>query len=141
MTRALAIVLTLVACSSRPAAKHPDDDPNWGRPQDAQGPAKDSRTPLEQRRDAGCTQLGPRLTACAVEDAKADLAAGKTTQKQFDQDTAAAVQSKNTQQFVDKCEASQMSSRQVRVLEVCFKQAPDCGELRRCLANLQPDAK
>ena len=31
---------------------------------------------LERRRDAACETLGPRMTTCALEDAKADLAAG-----------------------------------------------------------------
>jgi hypothetical protein len=30
-----------------------------------------------------------------------------------------------------------MSSRQVRVLEVCFKQETECGPLTECLKNLE----
>src|SRR4051812_39800363 len=80
---------------------------------------QDTRTELEKRRDVACDSLGPKITQCAVDDAKADLAAGKTTQKTFDQDTAPAVQQKNTEKFLEQCKV-QMSSRQVRVLEVCL---------------------
>src|SRR5512140_2903916 len=52
-------------------------------------------TPIEQRRDAACDHLGPKLTACAVDDARANLAAGKTTKQQFDQDTAPDIQRAN----------------------------------------------
>ena len=101
--------------------------------------AHDTRTPFEQRRDAACNQIAPRLTSCAVDDAKADLDAGKSTPEQYKQDTDPRVLKKNTQEFIDKCTGwRDMSSRQVRVLEVCNQQAPSCGELRDCLKNLQP---
>jgi hypothetical protein len=124
---ALGCAVVLAACggTQRPAADVP--------------PApQDTRTPIEQRRDAACERLGPKLTACAVEDAKADLAAGKTSQQQFEQDTAAPVQAKNTEEFERQCKGSQMSSRQVRVLEVCFREETQCDPLRACLENLKP---
>jgi|SRR5580704_14742271 hypothetical protein len=100
--------------------------------------ARDTRTPLEQRRDAACKQLAPKLTACAAADAKSDLDAGKTTAAQYKQDTDPKVLEKNTQDFVDHCTGSRdMSSRQVRVLEVCFKQETECGPLTECLKNLE----
>jgi hypothetical protein len=33
-----------------------------------------------------------------------------------------------------------MSSRQVRVLEVCFREETECAPLEACLANLSPEA-
>ena len=102
--------------------------------------AHDTRTPFEQRRDAACKQLAPKLTQCAVEDAKADLDAGKSSAQQYKQDTDPRVLAKNTEEFIDKCTSwRDMSSRQVRVLEVCYRDAPDCTQLRECLKNL--DAK
>ncbi|MDB4959394.1 MAG: hypothetical protein JWO36_6963 [Myxococcales bacterium] len=95
----------------------------------------DTRTALEKRRDTACEQLAPKMTACAVEDAKADLAAGKVTQKQFDQDTASGVLKKNSEEFMKKCQV-EMSSRQVRVLEVCPHEETQCGPLLACLENL-----
>lgn len=103
-------------------------------------PSSDTRTPIEQRRDAACDQLGPKLTACAVEDAKADLTAGKITRSQFDSDTAPAVQRKNTDEFLRACKAKAYSSRQIRVLEVCFRDAPACSALVDCLGHLNDEA-
>lgn len=102
--------------------------------------AQDTRTPIEVRRDTACDELGPRVTACAVEDAKADLAAGKTTQQQFAQDTSREVQHKNTEKFVEACKVP-MSSRQVRVLEVCSKEETACAPLLDCLSHLNDTTK
>lgn len=99
------------------------------------GVASDPRNALEARRDAACEGLGPKLTLCAVADAKADLTAGKVTQQQFDKDTEPGVQRKHTQKFLEQCKV-QMSSRQVRVLEVCLKEETDCGPLVDCLSHL-----
>jgi len=98
--------------------------------------ATDPRTALERRRDVACEQLGPRLTACAVEDAKADLAAGKISQQQLERDTAIDIQRKNTEQFETACKGSAYSSRQVRVLEVCPREETQCGPLLACLGHL-----
>jgi len=97
-------------------------------------------TPIEQRRDAACDQLGPKLTVCAVEDAKASLAAGKIDKPQLERDTAPAVQHKNTEEFLKACKATPYSSRQVRVLEVCFREETRCGPLLDCLGHLSDAA-
>ena len=106
----------------------------------APGPAVDQRTPIEQRRDAACEQVGAKLTQCAVEDARAELQAGRMTKPDFDANTAPAVQRKLTEEFVAKCEVD-MSSRQVRVLEVCFREEPACAPLVECLQHLNDGAK
>ena len=100
----------------------------------------DTRSPIERRRDAACEGLGPKLTACAVEDARADLAAGKITQQQLERDTAPAVQQKNTEKFETACKATAYSSRQVRVLEVCPRQETRCAALLDCLGHLSDAA-
>src|SRR3954447_9246561 len=89
----LAAIL-LAACGP----KHSDGIGN-SKPDEFKAPP-DTRSAIDKRRDTACETLGPRMTACAVEDAKAELAAGKTTQKQFDQDTASGIQKKNTEEFV-----------------------------------------
>lgn len=116
----------------------PDGDGSGARGTPA--PVAHMGTPIEQRRDAACAQLGPKLTACAVEDAQASLAAGKIDKPQFDRDTAAAVQHKNTEEFEKACKATPYSSRQVRVLEVCFREEPRCGPLLDCLGHLSDAA-
>ncbi len=129
----LALALVLAACGgSHPPPGKPDPEPV--------GVVKDTRTPIEQRRDAACDHLGPKITQCAVEDAGKDLAAGKITKQQYQQDTASGVQRKNTEEFEKKCKVD-MSSRQVRVLEVCFKEESECAPLLDCLSHLNEPAK
>jgi hypothetical protein len=136
MTRPLAVALLAVAASLAACggAQRPPDG-EGGAPAQPAAPA-DPRTPIERRRDAACDQLGPKLTACAVEDAKASLAAGKIDRQQFDRDTAAPIQRKNTEEFDKACKGTAYSSRQIRVLEVCFGQETRCGPLLDCLGHL-----
>lgn len=98
--------------------------------------AADPRTPIEQRRDTACERLGPKITACAVADARADLAAGKVDQRQFARDTAPEVQQRNTEEFERACKKARYSSRQVRVLEVCLHEETECAPLLECLGHL-----
>jgi hypothetical protein len=126
-----AFILLLAACGP----KHSDPVGN-NTGSDTQQPPPDTRSEIEKRRDAACDTLGPRITTCAVEDAKAALEAGKVTKAQFDKDTASGVLKKNTDEFIDACRKSDYSSRQVRVLEVCQKEETECGPLLSCLDNL-----
>src|SRR4051812_8174949 len=105
----LVLAVLLAACGP----KHTDNVGNSDGSGHFTEPS-DTRKPIEKRRDTACESLGPRITACAVEDAKADLAAGKVTQKQFDQDTSSGVQKKNSEEFVKACKKTEYSSRQVR---------------------------
>ncbi len=124
-------LIVIAACGS---AQQPA--PNNTGAGSAEPVAHDTRTPLEQRRDAACKQIAPKLTACAAADAKADFDAGKTPAAQYKQDTDPRVLDKNTQDFIDKCTGLRdISSRQVRVLEVCFQQETECGPLNECLKN------
>lgn len=117
-----------LACGGGPAAG----------PSPAAAPAApaDARTEIQRRRDAACDALGPRITACAVEDTRADLTAGKMDQRQFERDTAPQVLRKHTEKFVEACKGSSYSSRQVRVLEVCPREESRCGPLLDCLGHL-----
>jgi hypothetical protein len=126
-------LLAAFACGGAPPAASPE--------QPREQPAvTDTRTPIEKRRDAACEKLGPKITACAVEDARAALAAGKIQKKDFDQDTAPAVQHKNTDEFIKTCKSASYSTRQVRVLEVCFQEEPRCDPLLECLGHLNDRA-
>jgi hypothetical protein len=139
-TIVLAVVLALgnAACSSGPKqTTTPDPVPGGGS---SAGPVQDTRTPLEKRRDAACDVVAKRATACAVEDAKADLAAGKVKKEQFDQDTKAAVVAKNAEKYADDCKAHKdYSSRQVRVLEKCPQYETECAPFLACLDHVKPD--
>lgn len=131
-----ALCIWLGACGG--PQHRPDGEGSGAR--GAPAPVAYRGTPIEQRRDAACDQLGPKLTACAVDEAKASLAAGKIDKPQFDRDTAAAVQRKNTEEFETVCKATPYSSRQVRVLEVCFREETRCGPLLDCLGHLSDAA-
>lgn len=126
------------ACSSKPQpTTTPEPTPGSGG-----GVVQDTRTPLEKRRDAACELVAKRVTACAVEDTKADLAAGKIKQEQFDKDTKPAVLEKNTEKYADDCKAHKdYSSRQVRVLEKCPEYETECAPFLKCLDNVKPGSK
>lgn len=130
MKQLMFAVLMITACGNK------SQTPVANNGSGVEAPPADTRTELERRRDAACETLGPRITTCAVADSKAELAAGKMTQKQFDEITKPEVTEKNTSEFVDKCQKSEYSSRQVRVLEVCQKEESECEPLLSCLDNL-----
>jgi hypothetical protein len=130
----IALAATLAACGSKqqPAVENSGSG-------DTAGPGpQDTRNEIEKRRDAACESLGPRITKCAVDDARIALAAGQIKQAQYDEITRKDVQAKNTDEFVDSCKQPKTpySSRQVRVLEVCPKEESECEPLMSCLDNL-----
>ena len=134
---AAAASLALLACSSTPKpTTTPDPDP---KPMTGSA-APDHRTKIEQRRDAGCDAIGPKLTQCAVDDARRDFEAGKVSKADFDKNTSPDIQHALTRDWDKKCKGQAMSTRQVRVLEVCFKEETECAPLLDCLKNLQPPA-
>ena len=100
----------------------------------------DKRPAIEKRRDAGCEALRPKLVACAAADSKAELDAGHITKKEYE----SAIEPWRLQKFGDlwmkNCQID-MSSRQVRVLEVCFKEETECGPLEDCLSHLNDKAE
>lgn len=114
-------------------------DATAGAPADP-APA-DPRTPIERRRDAACDALGPKLTACAVADTRADFAAGKIDRRQLELDTAPEWQQKLTAKWLADCKGARYSSRQIRVLEVCFREETECGPLVACLDHLHDLAR
>ena len=107
---------------------------------DTTAPVTDTRTPLEKRRDAACEKVGAKATQCALDDAKADLAAGKVTKAEFDKNTAPGITRENTAKYIRGCEVP-LSSRQVRVLEVCYKSETECEPLLDCLSHINDKAK
>jgi hypothetical protein len=118
------VVLALaVACSGGRSATGPTEPT----------PPPDPRPTIEKRRDTACDQLQPTLTECAIADAKASLSPAEYAKLKPEE-----LRGKHKQQFLKECKGSQMSSRQVRVLEVCFREEKQCGPLAECLANLKP---
>ena len=141
-SRARALALAWVACivgiACGGSQRKPDADPPPALAASDGGArtAPADRTQIDSRRDAACEQLGPKITACAVEDARADLAAGKIDKAQLDRDTAPEILRKNTEKFLEACKRASYSSRQVRVLEVCFREETRCAPLLDCLGHL-----
>jgi len=88
---------------------------------------------LQRRQHAACAALGPKLTECAVADAKASMSAAELAKLDLQRTGP-----KHTEVFIDDCSAESYSSRQVRVLEVCFHEETECEALSACLANIAP---
>jgi predicted small lipoprotein YifL len=100
----------------------------------------DTRTPIEKRRDAAAEAIAKRATRCAVDDAHHELEAGKISQKQYDSETGADVQAKLTDDWIHKLEVP-LSSFQVRVLEVCNRDATGCDDLNECIQHINDKPK
>lgn len=134
----LAIAMLVVA-----ACGGPQQTPTTGNAagDGDRGVVTDTRTEFEKRLDAACSALGPRLTRCAVDDAKAQLAAGQITQQKYDDDTKPEIQAALTKDWHDRCDRpDKMSSRQLRVLEVCHQAETECAPLLDCLTHLTSSA-
>ena len=139
MLKTFLLSCALVGFSACGSKQPPVSNTTGADSADPPGPVRDTRTEIERRRDTACETLGPKITACAVEDARAQLAAGQTKQKDFDANTAPDVQRKNTEEFIKNCQSAQYSSRQVRVLEVCQREETECEPLLACLDNLNQE--
>lgn len=121
------MALIATACGG---GKH-DDTTGAGNRSDA----VDARTKIEIRRDASCEALGPRLTACAIADARATMTAEELAKLDLEKTGP-----KNTDEFIAGCKRQQLSSRQVRVYEVCLAEETECDPLIACLDNVNPTA-
>jgi hypothetical protein len=136
----LAHGLALAACGGSQAAPQPPGN-GGGSGGDPPGVVQDTRPEIERRRDAACDKLGPKLARCAIEDSHAMFAAGKITRQQHDDATKPELERALAQEWRTKCRRGYLSSRQVRVLEVCFREETECAPLEACLGHLQPGAK
>src|SRR6185503_1695424 len=72
--KTLLLLAVLVACGHKQPASVSNEGSGAGSAVTA---PPDNRTAIEKRRDGACDTLGPKITSCAVEDAKKELAAGK----------------------------------------------------------------
>ena len=122
-------VLALVACGGKqqPATTGPGSEAG------PTAPAKDPRSAIEKRRDAACDQLQPKITQCAIDDAKASMSPADYAKLNPEE-----LRAKHGEEFLKECKGATYSSRQVRVLEVCFQQEHECEPLGTCLENLNP---
>ena len=130
------VVVALIACGGKQTPP-----PSSGSGSAETGPVKDTRNEFQKRLATACESVGKRITECAVADAKKEVAAGRMTQKDFDLNTKPEILEKNTEEFVKKCDVPAMTSRQVRVLEVCHKEETECDPFLNCLSHLNDPAK
>lgn len=132
----LAFVLLLAACGSK-SSKSGDGDtlPDDLHANGNTGGGEPPMTELQKRQGAACEELGPKLTECAVADARATMSAEELAK--LDIENTAKI---HTREFVKSCKAQTMSSRQVRVYEVCMREESECGALTACLENASPKA-
>ncbi len=123
----LVCAVAMIGCGTKPAAKTGPDNHSTA--------TTETRTELEIRRDASCEALGPRLTACAVAEARRTMTAEELAK--LDLEKTAPVHS---EEFTTECKRQQLSSRQVRVYEVCLVEETECDPLVTCLDNVAPTA-
>jgi hypothetical protein len=135
----LAFLLTLAACPKKaPPAEDdtlpdpvPGGGPGHGTGAEPEPPAPENE--LQRRQYAACDLVIPRLTDCAVADAKANMSAEEYAK--LDVEHTAPI---HTRENVNKCKRDYMSSRQVRVYEVCDREETECEPLVACLDNAKP---
>jgi hypothetical protein len=108
-----------------PTPTQPDPDP---------APMQPATTELQRRQEAACDALGPRLTSCAYEDAKRTMTKAELAREEIE-----AKRPEHTKLIVEKCREQQMSSRQLRVYEVCMREESECAPLINCLEYAKPD--
>lgn len=94
----------------------------------------DGKTEFQRRQEAACQQFGERLTQCAYEDAKRTMTKAEMAKEEIE-----AKRPEHTKTIVDKCQKQQMSSRQIRVYEVCMREERECGPLINCLEYAKPE--
>jgi hypothetical protein len=104
-------------------------------PREPAAPAAPPKTEFQRRQEAACDALGPRLTQCAYESAKRTLTPAEMKKQHVEEKRA-----DHTALFVDKCRKQQMSSRQIRVYEVCMREERECEPLISCLEYAKPQA-
>ena len=117
--------------SNRSADDTLPDDLRPGSGSDGAGGGGGSE--IDQRRDAACEALGPRMTACAIDDARRTMTAEELAE--LDVEQTAPI---HTREFVKSCQTQTLSSRQVRVYEVCLREETACDAMIACLDNANP---
>lgn len=125
----IALLLVVLAACGKPARSNDDTLP------DNREPAPPPQTELQQRQGAACEQLGPRLTDCAIADARATMTPEQLAE--LDVERTAPL---HTREMTKQCKEQTMSSRQVRVYEVCLREETECEALTACLENAKPEA-
>lgn len=139
MMKQILVLAMLAACGSKQST--PVANSGSGAAADEPpGPVTDTRTEIERRRDAAAEAISKRAVTCAVEDAKRALDAGELTQQQFDEQTKPELREALYKDWMKRLSVP-LSSFQVRVLEVCNREATTCDELHDCMQHINDKPK
>jgi len=129
------LLLLLVACGGHQQQQQKQIVSDDDLASLSSGPGESEPPPpedeLHRRQYAACEQIIPRMTSCAVDDAKKNMTAEQL--KNLDVDATAKI---HTREYTKKCKKCALNGYQVRVLEVCYAQTDNCDDLRDCLDNL-----
>jgi hypothetical protein len=127
--RTASFLLLLLACGSCGGAKPEPDPPITGT---ASGVVEDDRTQLQIRQEAACEQTGRKLKQCAIEDNQRQ---SPEERREADVENTAPILER---EYIKACTEAEMSSRQVRVHEVCLREESECEPFLDCLDNAKP---
>lgn len=98
-------------------------------------PLSNSRSvELDAAQDAACQRLAPKVTDCAIEDARATMSPQDFADMARDLDELA---DRNSEQYIDHCTRSPMSRRQLEVYEQCALDVT-CEEFLACTDRAKP---
>jgi hypothetical protein len=134
-----ALIVSGAACGGSktpPAGPGSGHASGWGSASDDDTltdttPKADS--PIHARRNAACEKVGAKVAACAVEDTRNDKQHPPTPDELRDLPKTEEI---DKREFIKKCDAAEMSSRQVRVMEVCLAQETACDPFLACLDHM-----
>jgi hypothetical protein len=132
----LGIAATLSGCGGGSASGGGASGPSGGASDSAPAVSpeeqkrQDALAQLKARQDAACETLGPRITECAIADARKTMSKEELAELDLEKTGPA-----HTQKYVDECKAADYSQRQVRVMEVCQKEESECEPMLACLEN------
>jgi len=118
------IAVLCVACGPSKQKQDPDPDPT--------PPTTKPQTEIEKRQDAACRAVGAKLKQCAIED---DAKMSPEERAKSDVAHTAPILER---EYIKACTERYLSSRQIRVREVCMREETECAPLLSCLANGDP---
>lgn len=138
MTRALAALfaLLLAACSGSEGGGKEGETPTSGPPAKSEEETRreESLGKLRAAQDSAVEAMCDRFFDCAVEDTR------KTKPKELEGVNLEEMRGKHMAECEEEYGKSELSPRQVKVVQKCVNEAPSCAELETCLqaANKQP---
>jgi hypothetical protein len=130
MTRALAALLVaVVACSGSEGGSKESETPTQPDKDPQQSKQEESERKLRAAQESAIEALCDRLFDCAVEDTR------KTRPKELEGANLEEMRGKHMAECEEDGNKSQLSPRQVKVIQKCVNEAPSCGELDSCLGE------